>query len=119
VLLAGKMHTRFLNSSYSHLPKHGPAEGQPRLDIHPDDAAERGITDGDAVEVRNGRGALVLEARLSDVVRPGVVSAPYGWWMHQHRNGAAANSLTNDELSDIGGGSSYLDTLVTVGPAPS
>jgi anaerobic selenocysteine-containing dehydrogenase len=115
VLLSGKMHTRFLNSSYSHLPKHGPAEGPPRLDIHPDDAAQRGIVDGDVVEVRNDRGALVLEARLSKVVRPGVVCAPFGWWTQHHRNGAVANSLTNDELSDIGGGVAYLDTLVTVG----
>lgn len=116
VLMTVKAHTRFLNSSYSHLPKHGPAEGPPRLDINPADAERRGIVDGDYVHVHNQRGSLELVAHVSDAVRPGLVSAPYGWWMHQHRNGGVANSLTNDELTDLGGGVAYYDTVVRVSP---
>ena len=37
-LLTPKHHTRFLNSGYSHLPKHGPAEGGPFVELDADDA---------------------------------------------------------------------------------
>ena len=32
-LLTPKHHARFLNSGYSHLPKHGPAEGGPFVEL--------------------------------------------------------------------------------------
>ena len=38
-LLTPKHHTRFLNSGYSHLPKHGPAEGAPFVELDAADAA--------------------------------------------------------------------------------
>jgi anaerobic selenocysteine-containing dehydrogenase len=114
VMLTTKSHGRFLNSSYSHLPKHGPLEGVPQLDIHADDAAARGIDDGDEVRVFNDRGSLRLVARVSTRVRPGLVTVPFGWWMHQHVDGNVANSLTNDTLTDFGGGVSYHDNLVEV-----
>lgn len=114
VMLTTKSHNRFLNSSYSHLPKHGPLEGVPMLDIHATDAAARGIADGDRVRVHNDRGSLELVARLSERVRPGLVTVPFGWWMHQHDDGNVANSLTNDTLTDFGGGVAYHDNLVEV-----
>ena len=42
-LMTAKWHTRFLNSSYSHLPKHGPAEGGPFVELSGPDAAARGL----------------------------------------------------------------------------
>lgn len=117
VMLTTKSHGRFLNSSYSHLPKHGPLEGVPQVDIHADDAAARRIGDGDLVRVHNDRGSLELVARISARVRPGLVTVPFGWWMHQHADGNVANSLTNDTLTDFGGGVSYHDNLVEVSPA--
>lgn len=114
VMLTTKSHNRFLNSSYSHLPKHGPLEGTPTLEIHSTDAAARGIADGDHVRVHNDRGSLDLVARLSERVRPGLVTVPFGWWMHQHDDGNVANSLTNDTLTDFGGGVAYHDNLVEV-----
>jgi anaerobic selenocysteine-containing dehydrogenase len=118
VLLTTKSHTRFLNTSYSHLPKHGPAEGAPRLEITADDATVRGIADGDEVRVWNDRGELRLSARVSTVIRPGVVSIPFGWWEHQH-GGGVANSLTNDALTDFGGGVAFHDTRVEVAATQS
>jgi anaerobic selenocysteine-containing dehydrogenase len=114
VLLTTKSQHRFLNSSYSHLPKHGPLEGVPTLDIHLVDAEARGVTDGSRVRVHNDRGSLFLVARVSDRVRPGLVTVPFGWWMHQHDDGNVANSLTNDTLTDFGGGVAYHDNLVEV-----
>ena len=116
-MLTPKHHTRFLNSSYSHLPKHGRLEGQPFVELDDDDASERGIADGDTVRVWNDRGELTLTARITKRLRPGVVAVPFGWWSHQHGGEGTANSLTSDTLTDWGGGVAYADTLVQVAPA--
>jgi anaerobic selenocysteine-containing dehydrogenase len=113
-LMTPKHHTRFLNSSYSHLPKHGPRENGPFVEMDPADAGPRGISDGDRVTVWNDRARLTLPAVISDRLRPGVVSVPFGWWSDDHGEPVTANSLTNDTLTDWGGGVAYLDTLVEV-----
>lgn len=113
-LMTPKHHTRFLNSSYSHLPKHGPAEGGPFVELDPADAEARGLTEGDEAVVRNDRATLRLPVRISDRLRPGVAAIPFGWWRDHHPDGRIANSLTNDTLTDWGGGVAYSDTLVEV-----
>jgi anaerobic selenocysteine-containing dehydrogenase len=113
-LVAPKHHTRFLNTSYSPLPKHGPAEGAPFVEIAAADAAARGLADGDDAEVFNDRSTVVLPVRITDRVRPGVIAIPFGWWSTQHPDGRAVNSLTNDTLTDWGGGVAFFDTLVEV-----
>jgi anaerobic selenocysteine-containing dehydrogenase len=117
-LMTTKSQPRFINTSYSHLPKHGPAEGTPKLHISADDAATRGIAEGDPVVAFNDRGRVELTATISDTVRPGVVSIPFGWWSFQHPGGGVANSLTNDALTDRGGGVAFYDTLVEVARTP-
>jgi anaerobic selenocysteine-containing dehydrogenase len=114
VLMTPKTHTRFLNTSYSHLPKHGPPEGGPFAELDPADADARGIAGGDTVRVWNDRGSLTLTARVGDRLRPGVVAVPFGWWSDQHGERGTANSLTNDMLTDWGGGVAYGSTRVEV-----
>ena len=113
-LLTPKHHTRFLNSGYSHLPKHGPAEGAPFVELDAADAAARGLADGDAARVWNDRATVELPVRITDRLRPGVAVIPFGWWMTQHPDGRVANSLTNDTLTEWGGGVAYSDTLVQI-----
>jgi anaerobic selenocysteine-containing dehydrogenase len=115
-LLTPKHHTRFLNSSYSALPKHGPAEGAPFVELDPADAATRRLGDGDRARVWNDRATVELPVRVSDRLRPGVVAIPFGWWGTQHADGRTANALTNDTLTEWGGGVAYSDTLVQVAP---
>jgi anaerobic selenocysteine-containing dehydrogenase len=110
VLLTPKNHTRFLNSSYS--KHHGHLEKGPFVEIDPVDATARGIGDGDLVSIRNDRAMLQLPAQISARLRPGVVAVPWGWW----GEGANVNALTNDTLTDWGGGVAYFDTLVEVAP---
>jgi len=117
-LLTPKHHGRFLNSSYSHLPKHGPAEGAPFVELDGVDAAARGLADGDLAEVFNDRSCVVVPVRIAGRVRPGVALIPFGWWTSQHPGGRSANALTNDALTDWGGGVAYSDTLVQVRKAP-
>ncbi|MET0461486.1 MAG: molybdopterin-dependent oxidoreductase, partial [Ilumatobacteraceae bacterium] len=116
-LLTPKHHARFLNSGYSQLPKHGPAEGAPFVEMVADDAADRGVADGDIARVFNDRASVELTVRISTRLRPGVVVIPWGWWMTQHPDGKAANSLTNDTLTEWGGGVAYSDTLVQISRA--
>ena len=113
-LLTPKHHTRFLNSGYAHLPRHGQPEGGPFVELDPADAAARGLGDGDCARVWNDRASLELPVRLSERLRPGVTAIPFGWWMAHHPDGRVANSLTNDTLTEWGGGVAYSDTLVQV-----
>jgi anaerobic selenocysteine-containing dehydrogenase len=116
-LLTPKHHTRFLNASYSGLPKHGPPEGGPFVELDAGDAASRGLADGDRARVWNDRASVEVPVRISARLRPGVVAIPFGWWMTHHPDGRIANALTNDTLTEWGGGVAYSDTLVEVAPA--
>ncbi len=54
--------------------------GREAMRIHPEDAAARGIADGDVVRLFNARGACLATATVSDDVMPGVVHLPTGAW---------------------------------------
>jgi biotin/methionine sulfoxide reductase len=54
--------------------------GREPVQIHPDDAAARGISDGDVVRLFNDRGACLAGARITDGIRPGVVCLSTGAW---------------------------------------
>jgi anaerobic selenocysteine-containing dehydrogenase len=113
-LLTPKHHSRFLNSGYSHLPKHGPVEGGPFVELVESDAATRGLRDGDMAVVRNDRARVEVPVKITTRLRPGVVAIPWGWWTAHHPDGKSANALTNDTLTEWGGGVAYSDTLVQV-----
>ncbi|MDH5290082.1 MAG: molybdopterin-dependent oxidoreductase, partial [Acidimicrobiia bacterium] len=51
-----------------------------QLAIHPDDAGPRGLVSGGAAVIRNAQGELAVTVRVTDEVRPGVVSIPKGIW---------------------------------------
>ena len=51
----------------------------PTLLVHPDDAADRGLSPGDEVLVASRHGSSPAQVELSDSIRPGVVSIPHGW----------------------------------------
>jgi anaerobic selenocysteine-containing dehydrogenase len=84
------------------------------LEMHPDDAASRDIEDGDAVRVWNTLGEMRIRARLTPLVRPGLVSMPKGVWRRHTANGYTTNALTPDTLADLGGGACFNDARVQV-----
>ena len=55
-------------------------KGREPVRIHPEDAAARGIGDGDVVRLWNDRGACLAGAVLSEALRPGVVQLSTGAW---------------------------------------
>src|SRR5437762_10421699 len=70
----------FLNSSFANLPSLQKGEKEPRIWVHPDDAAGRTVEDGDWLRVWNDRGEVRLRAVVSDKVKPGVAWSPSLWW---------------------------------------
>ena len=114
VLLTPKQHTRFLNTSYSHLPQHGPREEGPYVEMCASDAAARGLENGTKTRVANERGEMLLPVKISTRLPQGVVAVPFGWWDHSHANMSNVNDLTSYAHTDWGGGVSYHDTLVQV-----
>ena len=104
----------FLNTSFVNLPRFREQEGGPRLQIHPDDAAARGLTDGTRVRVHNDRGEFHARAVLTTDVRCGVVVSPSVWWQKLSGDGENANAVTSSAPTDMGGGPTFYDTLVEV-----
>ncbi len=107
----------FLNSTFVNVKSLRATEGEPSLEMHPDDAAVRGIADGDRVRVFNDRGSLELAVRVTDRARAGVVVALSIWWKKLARDGKNANELTHQRLTDIGRAPAFYDCLVDVGKA--
>src|SRR5215472_533568 len=103
-----------LNSTFANLPVFVQHEKTPWLDIHPEDAADREIKDGDKVRVFNDRGSLVLTARVSTKPRPGVVVALSSWWRKLSPDGNNANTVTGQGLTDLGRAATFYDCLVEV-----
>ena len=68
-----------------------------RVEIHPDDAAARGIEDGDAIEARSRRGAVKARAWVTRRVRPGLV------FMSFHFTESPANALTTSAADPVTG----------------
>jgi biotin/methionine sulfoxide reductase len=108
----------------------GKVAGREAIAIHPEDARQRGIQDGDLVRVFNARGACLAGAQLTDAIRPGVVRLSCGAWydpatpddgaLCAHGN---ANMLTRDRgTSRLGQGPTCATTLVEIerwsAPAP-
>ncbi len=71
----------YMNSTFANLPGHQRMEARTEgvLEMHPADAAARGLSTGDAVEVFNARGSVALRALVDGTVQQGVVAARLSW----------------------------------------
>lgn len=86
---------------------------EPTADINPVDAAARGITHMQWVEVSTPRGALRVRANVTEYVPPGVVNMIHGY------PGADANELIDpDYLDPVSGHPGYKSLLCEVRPHP-
>lgn len=85
--------------------------GKPRctLWIHPNDAADRQLRDGQTVTVSSRVGQIQVPLHITEDIRPGVVSLPHGWGhdrsgialqVAQAHAGASINDLTDDQLTE-------------------
>lgn len=105
------------HTSYSGVAFLRTREREPAIVLHPDEAARRGLADGELVEGFNDVARIVHRLRVSDEIRPGVALV-----VGQRPRGEAVagtvNDLCDDALSDIGEGATYQDTRLEVRRAP-
>ncbi|MGZ5200877.1 MAG: molybdopterin-containing oxidoreductase family protein [Telluria sp.] len=104
----------FLNSTFVNVQSLRATEGEPHLDIHPNDAAARNIDHGDMVRIFNDRGSFVARARVTDKARQGLVVGLSIWWKKLASDGKNANEVTSQRLTDMGRAPTFYDLLVQV-----
>jgi anaerobic selenocysteine-containing dehydrogenase len=100
---------RTISSTLAELPR-----PEVRLLMHPDDAAARGLAEGNSIRVFNSLGEVRCNVAVGAWIRPGTVSLPKGLWRKHTANGYTANVLAPDTLTDLGGGACFNDTRVQV-----
>jgi len=104
----------FLNSSFVNVKSLRDMEGEPLLEIHPEDAAVRQLIDGEMVRVFNERGSYECKARISTRARVGMVVGLGIWWRKLGANGTNVNELTSQKLTDMGRAPVFYDCAVEV-----
>ena len=85
--------------------------GEDRLEIHPHDAENRGIRDGDWISLRSRAGETTLRARVTDRVATGVVYTTF------HHPDTQANVITTDYSDWATNCPEYKVTAVQVSPS--
>ena len=119
-LLVGRRHLRS-NNSWMHNVK-VLVKGRPRCtaQLHPDDAADLGVADGDPIVVRSRVGQVQLPAEVTDGIMPGVVSIPHGWGhdaegvemsVAREHAGVNSNLLADETRFDVLSGNAVLNGI--------
>ena len=80
VLTTGARSLAYTHSCFRNIPRLRKLEPDPAVDIHPTDADERGIKNGDTVEVSSPRGAIKVKANVTDTIVPGAVHVLHQWY---------------------------------------
>jgi anaerobic selenocysteine-containing dehydrogenase len=126
--LINRRDARSMNSWLHNVPALAKGRERCTLQIHPRDAAERGIADGARVRLRGRVGALEAPAEITDEVMPGVVSLPHGFGhrgdgvglrVATQRPGANVNDVSDDlALDEASGAGAIFGQAVEVEAAP-
>ncbi len=104
--------------SNSTFGSHASSSHEQPLEMHPDDAASRGLADGQRVVAANKRGEVSFRLVISEDVLPGVIYSPKGAWRSTSSTTLTSNALIPSDIrADIEGGACYNETFVEVRPA--
>ncbi len=109
----------FLNSTFNETKTSRGREGRPEVMVHPVDAERLGIVDGDMVRLGNGRGVVMLHARIVAGLCPGVLVSEGIWPNDAFEDGCGINSLTGADPVAPFGGVAFHDNRVWLRPAPA
>ena len=108
----------YLNTSFCNIDSLRKLEDPELVEINAQDAAARGIREGDWVRIFNDRGEVRLRAHVNGAVQAGVVAARLNW-PSLAPDGKSINTLTSETLTDIGAGATFYSCLVEVEALPS
>jgi len=118
VLTTGRIrdqwHTMTKTGKVRRLTRHIP---RPTAAMHPSDAADRNIRDGDPVRVWTARGEARLPAEITEDVSRGVVFVPMHWGRVGEHAGARANNVTASLLDPVSKQPDFKHTAVQVARA--
>src|SRR5262249_48791814 len=82
----------------------------PEVEVHPATAAERGIAEGDWVELRTPKGSVRARAAFNDTLAPNVVCGQHGW-------DEACEELDLPGFPPFGPGSATLNLVLSETPS--
>jgi anaerobic selenocysteine-containing dehydrogenase len=108
-LLIGRRHLRTNNSWMPNIPVLVQGPDRSVLYVHPDDAIRWGLTEDGRAKVVSRVGEVTVPVRITDEIRPGVVSLPHGWGHDldgvqmataREHGGVNVNLVTDDERFD-------------------
>ena len=91
-----------------------PYSNREALEMHPQDAAARKLSNGQLVKIWNDLGEVHLPLRITDEVRPGVLRSYKGAWMRTSDNGQTISALAAANYADLCEGACFNDTHVEV-----
>lgn len=103
-----------LNASFYERDDLREKQGQMYLMMNPDDAALKGLVDGEQVTAWNGLGEVTFFLKVTEAVQRGVVVAEGVWWLEFAPGSRSVNALVTQRLTDQGGGSTFYDNRVDV-----
>lgn len=123
--LIGRRNLRSNNSWLHNVPSMTGGNNTCTVLMHPDDAATRGLAQGDTVRITSETGHIDIPLDISDEMRAGTVAVPHGWghrdtgWQHANTlGGANVNDLHDpDQVDTFTGTAAVNNTWVTVAPA--
>ena len=128
LLMIGRRETRTCNSWMHNVPSLVSGRERCVLLVHPDDAKRAGIEDGDMALLESRVHAGPVPVRLSNDLRPGVVSLPHGWGHARaadsmrtagKRPGVSFNDWSDDAVTEAVVGQSILNGVpVRLSPLP-
>jgi anaerobic selenocysteine-containing dehydrogenase len=91
----------------------------PAIQLHPDDAAPRGLVDGQLVRVDGPAASITVPLEVNADLRVGVALMTKGVWLRQHSDGLGVNALTPATGDALGNGACFNDACVQVSAAGS
>jgi anaerobic selenocysteine-containing dehydrogenase len=126
LILTNAKRPQYLHSQHRGLASLRRLAPNPIAEIHPETAAGHHIVDGDWIVIETPSGAARAQARVTDIIMPGVVCGNHGWWQECRElrlpgfdpftaDGANMNLLVLNDLRDpISGGTPHRSTLCRI-----
>jgi anaerobic selenocysteine-containing dehydrogenase len=120
LVLVGRRHVRSNNSWMHNLPMLAKGPVRCTLQLHPQDAAARGLADGALARVSSRVGSVVAPVEVTDEIAPGTACLPHGWGHDEpgtrlgvaaQRPGTNSNTLTDEMALDPLSGTAVLNGI--------
>ncbi|MGN8717772.1 molybdopterin-dependent oxidoreductase [Ellagibacter isourolithinifaciens] len=99
----------------------------PLCEVNPLDAKKYGVKDGEWIKIENQFGFCMFKAKLTEIVKPGMIMAQHGWWFPEedgeapHLFGVWKSNVNNlvphSRMGKLGFGAPFRTTLVKISPA--